>query len=544
MNEPHCKDFKICGKIKQYRILSFNSCIKIHTYNVFEKGINKILFDKFASCINSCLIGFSKRDINQIMKKTNCIIIWSTNLTKFNNFKNRIILKKKTNETLAGVMILLKKKIPEIKNVYYLELVLFGVYGELRGRGIGSMMLKYLFKEFNNTLIILHPDCTSIQFYFKNSFQYWKNLYSKINDFYLFLYLNKNHNYQKIFDKIIKNMYGEKDCLLQLGAYRKNFSKVLLFHTKYRQIGSVLFEYNQYLDHISTLNILKDFLNEKIKLNFLPSNLLFCARELILKNKNKMFNFINYLKPKLLSYISNKYTSLCFEEKKNNILIEISENFKLYKKYYFYRKINNINKEKNNVIKFVTYIYINRIIYYYNVFFKNKIDYFFDKKLKKFYKKQNMITKIYKKINNYFGILNELLNNRTKLREVNQTKKIKENIKRLNTSINYLKFIKLFEILQSCSKTHQYICDLLKKYRGDNINVLIIEKCDTRFDLYLYINRILHYYNNSFNRSINYFIDKRRKYNSEIMVILNEIENIKLNHMKINYKTFLNRLIK
>jgi hypothetical protein len=491
--------------------------------------ISKKDISKFTDCVNACLSGFTKTEIEVEINTPNTFVVWCSQALPFENFEDRLMKSKERalKETLSGVVIMRRNFIKKYNFEFY-DIVLLGVYNEFRGLGIATGLINYLKVCYPDRLFVVHPDCNTINFYIVNNFFHHRNFNVRIKDFAMFLFANKSMKYELIFKEIQKRMFKSVDDVISLGFRRDEYSTILLYHTKYDNAEAITKAYKSYLDKITENdNYFKLYMMKKMKLYFVPDWFYEYSMNALKTNK---VNILRQSKQNLCCLFSSVYTSMTLSERKKHIIDEINKYKQLYRSTKFItvddivqyddedyiEDLTQEEKDKNNW-KFQCYIYINRLIHTFNEMIPNdKLFYFFDYKLHENYSK--MCDETYQLIQSLFGCAKEVS---TKVCELERKKtaiytqgkdykrycKVSLELNSYKSRQEFFCFIEYFKILQCSELLRKEIFRLLDIYKNNYGKKRPYEFVQTKFELYLLINRLILYLNKNFKERENFFVD-------------------------------------
>jgi len=104
-----------CGQIKGYKILGFQPNLVFH--NSEKEKISKNDINKFIDCINVCLSGFAKNEIEDEINTPCTFVVWCSQSLPFKKFGDRLMKsnKRALGETLSGVVIVRRNFIKKYK---------------------------------------------------------------------------------------------------------------------------------------------------------------------------------------------------------------------------------------------------------------------------------------------------------------------------------------------------------------------------------------------------------------------------------------------
>ena len=527
-----------CGRIKGYKILGFQPNLVFH--NSEKEKISKTDISKFTDCINACLSGFTKNEIEVEINTPETFVVWCSQGLPFENFEDRLMAssERALKETLSGVVIVRRNFIKKYNFEFY-DIVLLGVYKEFRGLGIATGLINYLKVNYPNRLFVVHPDCNTINFYIVNKFFHHKNFNVRIKDFVMFLFANKSMKYRLIFKEIQKRMFKSVDDVISLGFRRDEYSTILLYHTMYDGNEAITKSYMSYLDKITENDkYFKLYMMKKMVLYFIPDWFYEYSMNVL---KTSKVNVLRQSKQKLCCIFSSVYTSMALSERKNHITDEINRYKCMYKSTKFVtvddivqfddedyvEDLNQEEKDTNNW-KFQCYIYINRLIHTFNEMIPDeKLFYFFDHKLHDEYSR--MCDETYQLIQSLFGCAKEVgskvceLEKKksiiyTQRKEYRRYCKVSLELNSYKSRQDFFCFIEYFKILQCPELLRKEIFRLLDIYKSNYGKKKPYEFVQTKFELYLLINRLILYLNKNFKEKENFFVDilNRNQYSEHL----------------------------
>lgn len=507
------KCFQTCGRIKGFNILTFDEGLQF--CNSKKKKLSKNVIGTLAKCIKTCLPGFELGHIKGVINEKNVYVIWGSKPLKYDTLLDRII----EGSTLVCAMVVKKNELTN-HNFSFLEVIFLGVYSEFQGQRIGSKMLNYFKTVEQNKLIILHPDCSSFNFYLINQFLTLQTLDIRLKDFYLFLFMDKKRNFNRVMSSLKKLLENSFDYELYLSINRERYSRYVLFHTGFTR-ETIILQYYEYLKHLTKMYIYNAYIKRGRWLPFLPKEVL----DKTFKNYQDWVDYLNSNKYKFFEYMFYPYKNIDRKEKIKNIIKEINDYKDKYREYKY-----NDKDDKNVKRKFAIYIYINRLTFIFNKKFNVKLFYFFDKKLSKF---KSYMKYAINELNNEIGNLKyhiETLDGSTGLKLLS-----KKNI------IDNYRYLEFLTIINQKKKFQKFVTKLLVNYKNGVISGSF-ENIKGRDDFFIYINRLVHTYNEKFNCNMDYLVDHTIKNDMLKKLITFIKKECPRNGQISRYVTFLNKI--